>query len=159
VYIDGVTAQDYWGDGFTIGGAGGGNSHNVNIYNCVATRNRRQGLSVMEVVGGSVRNCVFSYTDGAWPNMGIDIEPYNAGEEVKNYIIDGNQFISNHASGVVLSGKPGLVNYITVTNNTFLNNGRGYFAAMAWPNPGVGSYYSNNIMTGNGKDYVVFRLE
>ena len=150
VYIDGVTAQDYWGDGFTIGGAGGGNSHNVNFYNCVATRNRRLGMAVMEVIGGSVRNCTFSYTDGAWPNMGIDLEPYNAGETVDTFIMDSNTFSHNHSSGIILSGKPGLNNRITLSNNHFDSNGSGYFAAISWANPGVGSTYFGNTFVNSG---------
>jgi polygalacturonase len=160
IYIEGVTAKEMWGDGFAVGGAGGGVNRNINFYGVVADDNRRQGMSLMELDGGLVRDSIFSHTDGAWPNSGIDLEPYNDGEVVKNTQILNNQFMSNHSYGVVLSGKPGLVNSITVNNNSFVNNGSGYWSQLLWGNPGTGSSYSGNTFTGSGSNGDVgFRLQ
>jgi hypothetical protein len=54
-----------WGDGFYVSDAS-------NVTFCGVTRNRRQGLSVIEADGLVVLNSVFQNTGGTRPGAGID---------------------------------------------------------------------------------------
>ncbi|HEX2595192.1 MAG TPA: right-handed parallel beta-helix repeat-containing protein [Luteimonas sp.] len=71
-----VTIRDLYvancaGDGICLGGG----ASDVVIANVVATKNRRQGLSITRSHGIRVYDSEFSYTSGTSPQCGIDIEP------------------------------------------------------------------------------------
>jgi parallel beta-helix repeat protein len=75
----------------------------VNILNCHCHHNRRQGLSI---VGGryiSVIGGIYSYSQGAQPQHGIDIEPSST-YECDDITIMGVQAIYNQRDGIRVLG-------------------------------------------------------
>jgi parallel beta-helix repeat protein len=99
VVVQGVTARDFWGDGFYVSGANAG----VTLCSVVADHNRRQGLSIIEGNGIVVRSSTFKNTIGTAPEFGIDIEP-NPGEAVNNLQIINCTLTGNNGGG--LGGGP-----------------------------------------------------
>jgi parallel beta-helix repeat protein len=81
IRIEHVTAANFWGDGFLIHGLelgpGAPNNENVSVTRSVASRNRRNGLSLLSCKGCRVVDSTFSDTGGnpQGPEAGIDLEP------------------------------------------------------------------------------------
>ena len=75
-------------------------SKDVVVANVVCTQNRRNGLSIGNVIGMKVYDSEFSYTHGTSPQCGIDVEPSQssrlAGNEyndlvwIENCVMRGN---------------------------------------------------------------------
>lgn len=100
--------ENCWGDGIYVGqvwskGAGGksrvlSESKDVEIYNSLVNRNRRNGLSLVAIDGVKVYNSTFSNSYGTFPKSGIDIEP---GPGITtNIIIQGCLTYGNSARGI-----------------------------------------------------------
>lgn len=83
VKVIGTTARGCWGDGFYIG-----NCENIKMASVLATRNRRQGLSVVGVRGLEIKFSTFSFTSGTKPAAGIDFEPDNADQPIVDVLVD-----------------------------------------------------------------------
>jgi parallel beta-helix repeat protein len=145
VVIQGVTARDFWGDGFYVSGANSG----VTLCAVVADHNRRQGLSIIEGDGIVVRSSTFKNTIGTAPEFGIDIEP-NPGESVTNLQIINCTMTGNNGGG--LGGGPpataagtAFFTKSTITGNTVTGNGvQGIVISCC-----SGDTISNNVVSGN----------
>lgn len=68
--------------------------------NCVD--HHRQGISVSDVDGLTVRNCQFNDTKGTAPQFGVDIEPHNP-SVLKNILFEGCEFHGNAFGGISVS--------------------------------------------------------
>ena len=108
VSVKDTVARDMWGDGFYVGGA-----RSVTLENVIGDRNRRQGLSVVEVQGLVVRGSSFTNTFGTRPAAGIDIEP-DQGNSVHDVKIYDCSFKDNDGAGIKIAGKRGTVARVTV---------------------------------------------
>ena len=75
VVIDGLQSSNNAGDGFVIDGDASQASQNILLNACLASNNRRQGLSIVSARDVYVVNCQFQYTQGTAPQRGIDLEP------------------------------------------------------------------------------------
>jgi len=129
VVIEGVTAKELWGDGFYIDRVSESvRSRNVRLHHVVADRNRRQGMSIVDVRGAVVRDSVFQNTGGTAPSAGMDLEP-DAGETVEGVQIIGCKFLKNDGDGLVLTAPfahnpPGHVRNCAVIGNLMRGNGQ-----------------------------------
>ncbi len=117
LYIEGVTAREMWGDGFYVAGAYP-QSSNVNFYSVVADDNRRQGSSIENVNGMVIVDSVFKNTRGHWPMAGIDMEPYQSNQVVKNVQIINSQFANNYSTGIKQYGSNETSNLTVKGNST-----------------------------------------
>jgi hypothetical protein len=117
VTISGITAAKMWGDGFYIKDA-----NDVRLCSVTADKNRRQGLSIIQVNGLEVRNSTFKNTHGTRPSAGIDIEPDNDEQHVANVRIHDSQFLDNAGPGIAVVAKKSLVSNIVITRNRFFGN-------------------------------------
>jgi hypothetical protein len=92
-----------WGDGLSVGPKPQYQkryiySQDVAVANIVCTGNRRNGLSITNVIGMKVYDSEFSDTHGTSPQCGIDVEPnkdidglgYNDQVRIENCVIKGN---------------------------------------------------------------------
>jgi parallel beta-helix repeat protein len=122
ITIDGVTTRDCWGDGMYEGGNSITYSQNLTVQNCTSTNNRRQGISIESVDGGTITNNHFTNTNGTSPESGIDLEPSYAANGVRNLTISGNTCTGNHGMGIVGSGSMAPVTADTITGNTIESN-------------------------------------
>lgn len=125
--IENVTAREFWGDGFYVGGS----SQNVKFCAVVADKNRRQGMSITDVDTIVVQDSVFKNTHGTPPQDGIDIEPWGQENEpirehVKNVTIRRSQFINNAGRGIgMVTTHPGQIENVVLEGNTFIDNSIG----------------------------------
>jgi parallel beta-helix repeat protein len=139
-----------WGDGISVGPKPQNRktfiySKDVVVANVVCTGNRRNGLSITNVIGMKVFDSEFSDTNGTTPQCGIDVEPnkdidgngYNDQVWIENCVMRGNAaygvnvwnrarnltitkctISDNKSCGIVTTGLVGG----TFTENTVCNN-------------------------------------
>ena len=140
VTIRDIRISKGWGDGITVGPKPRYKQHyvysqDVAIANVVCTENRRNGLSIGNVIGIQVWDSEFSYTNGTAPQCGIDIEPdqdidgngycdqvlisncamshnarygVNVWKRARNVSITGCSIDSNQTCGIVTTGMLGV---------------------------------------------------
>ena len=116
VTISGVTAKDMWGDGFYVEGG-----KNVTFDGVVADNNRRQGLSIIHAEGVTVRNSLFSNTNGTRPGAGIDIET-DRRRWVDGVTITHSAFFGNAGPGIKIHDKKGPIENVRISDCRFAGN-------------------------------------
>jgi len=121
VIVDGVTARDFWGDGFYIGASDSGHSSAIELTNNIAEANRRQGLSITDAVNVVITNNQFLDTHGTPPEAGIDLEPDGDDEIVRDIQIVDNAFVGN-THGLQLVQYAGITENVLISNNSVQNN-------------------------------------
>jgi len=110
IYIENLTCKDSGGDGFYIGGDTDYPSRNITIFNCIADNNRRQGMSIVNVIDCFVIGGIYKNTIGTAPQSGIDIEPNPLpGHYIQNVHLNGVKTYNNEGSGILITP------YTTVT--------------------------------------------
>ena len=126
IVVDNVACNDMWGDGFYIDRIDGDRCKDVVLKNVMADRNRRQGLSVIDVNGLQVLNSTFQRTGGTAPEDGIDFEPDRptdlSKDVIENVLVKGCNFIHNAGAGVEFALKKGIGKNIRITGNKFAGN-------------------------------------
>ena len=134
ITISGLILENTGGDGIYLGGVTGGDyCSDVIMTNVVIDVAGRNGVSVISVDGVTITGCTFKNTHGqgnvaaSGPWAGIDLEPNNSSQRLRNIVIDGCSFSNNAGSGWVvwapnLDGSSEIVNIITknctMTGNT-----------------------------------------
>ncbi len=104
IYISSIIAKDSGGDGFSVGGAANETCRNISLVDCVGDNNRRQGLSITNVIGCRVIGGEYKNTTGINPQFGIDIEPNElAGYEIQGVEIVGVRTEGNTGGGISLA--------------------------------------------------------
>lgn len=71
---------------------------NILIKDCVCDGNNRQGISVIAGVNVLIENTRLINTKGTAPEAGIDFEPNNADEPIRNFVMR-NCYTENNAGG------------------------------------------------------------
>lgn len=102
VVIDGLESSDNAGDGFYIGGAPEPPSENIVLSDCLASDNKRQGLSIVSARNVYVVNCQFQYTQGTAPQFGIDLEPNYPTQVLDQIRILQPLTLANHGGGIAI---------------------------------------------------------
>jgi len=102
VVIDGLESSNNAGDGFFIGGSPAPPSQNIVLSDCVASNNRRQGLSIVNARNVYVVNCQFQYTQGTAPEFGIDLEPDYPTDYLDQIRILQPLTLANHGGGIAI---------------------------------------------------------
>ena len=95
VLIEDITLKDCWGDGLYINIA-----KNVMTKNIICDNNRRQGLSIISVENYYSLNDKFINTNGTAPQGGVDIEPNNSTDILKNIVFDNPYTYNNAGRGI-----------------------------------------------------------
>ncbi len=114
-----ISIKNCWGDGIYITAG----SEDVLMSNVICDNNRRQGLSVINVNGLIIKDCVFKNTHGTHPQSGIDFEPNpNSKDSVTNVLIENCSFLNNAGRGLLLVGAYGTVTNIKAVNCIMDNN-------------------------------------
>ena len=116
VTISGVTSKDMWGDGFYVGGG-----KSVTFDGVIADNNRRQGLSIVHARRVTVRNSLFSNTNGTRPSAGIDIET-NRRRRVDGVTITHSGFFGNAGPGIKVHDKKGPIQNVKISDCQFSGN-------------------------------------
>lgn len=170
IYMDSVTSNEMWGDGFIIG-AGTSNaysSNNVTLCNVVADRNRRQGVSIIAGDAIAIKNSTFENTgtipgvqNGTAPMSGLDIEP-DLNDTVSNIQVTNSNFTGNSDTGVVATLNPAYngtgtaITNVTIDSNSFSGN-NAHWVNVSPPSSVVllnlsGAKITNNTITTDYQD-------
>jgi polygalacturonase len=121
INIEGVKIQDCWGDGIFIDGTVSYLPKNIIVNGCTIENNRRQAISVVCGNGIQVTNNILRNTIGTSPEGGIDLEPYASDQMVSNVTITGNTF-TNNGYGVSSNCSVASVSNISIYKNTVSSN-------------------------------------
>lgn len=103
IYISSPYITNCWGDGIYIGNKNDKPSSNINIVNGWLDNNRRNGISIIAGKDINISKTLISNTNGHNPQSGIDIEPNNKTDYVKNVSIKDVTTYNNHMHGIVIS--------------------------------------------------------
>jgi Right handed beta helix region len=88
--------RDCWGDGIYVIG-----SQYVTIADVISENNRRNAMSIISVDCLAAFNSAFNYSGGTDPQCGIDLEPDNPTEFIRNVEISHCQFVNNSGAGIL----------------------------------------------------------
>lgn len=114
-----VEVKDFWGDGIIItdlDDKGTSPCTDIHVRRVYSHNNRRQGLSAIHWIGGSITDSFFANTNGTSPQFGIDFEPDKVPiQQVSGILVRNNLLLHNAGGGI------GLVQN-TVRNNIFSKN-------------------------------------
>ena len=103
VLINNFRIENFWGDGIAIGYGVTKSSRNIVIKNGYLDNNRRNGLSVMNVVGLTVNNVLVSNTNGINPMFGVDFEPNNIHDNLNSISLNNIYSFNNANGGLMLT--------------------------------------------------------
>ena len=95
ITLKNITLKNAWGDGLYVV-----DSKNINTYNLVADNNRRNGFSIISCDGFSSNNDYIQNTNGTFPQSGVDIEPNESSEVLKNIVFNNLKTYNNSGAGV-----------------------------------------------------------
>lgn len=93
--------KNCWGDGIYVGQAKGIVNKNIKIKYGLINNNRRNGISIISVDGLEISNVIIANTNGTSPESGLDFEPNNNTEELKNIKVNNLYTFNNKTNGVV----------------------------------------------------------
>ena len=89
-----------WGDGIYIGTENMLPSKNILIQNAFLKGNRRDGISIISVIGLRLENLYAAYSNGTLPMCGINFEPNNPSNELKNIVVTNPRTEYNGGRGI-----------------------------------------------------------
>lgn len=92
--------RNCWGDGIFIGSEGKILSKDITINGGLVDNNRRNGISVTSVINLNLLNTVAANSNGTFPKAGIDIEPSNNWEFIKNVNLVNIVTFNNEEDGL-----------------------------------------------------------
>ncbi len=147
ITINRAKIYDCYGDGIYVGRLNNKISDNITITNTLVSNSLRNGLSITSGTNIKVYHSKFMNSSGKGPSSGIDIEPNNAQDELKNIIISDVFTANNENWGLLLNlvnlRKDNAVNKnISISINNFSDNKSKYGMSM-WLNRK--NSYSRNI--------------
>ncbi|MFV5383670.1 right-handed parallel beta-helix repeat-containing protein [Acinetobacter junii] len=100
-----MTIEKMWGDAIYLGNNGKNNNKNILIKNIIMDDNRRQGISIISVDTLVAKNITIKNTSGKSPMNGVDIEPNNPLNILKNINFSNTRTINNKGTGFQISLK------------------------------------------------------
>jgi hypothetical protein len=100
-----------WGDGIYISDNSNNSTPSSNItFDHVWINNaRRNGISGINWVGGKIINSIIESIHGTLPESGIDFEPNNSSESVRQIFVANDQIASNNGMGIEIAASNGPV--------------------------------------------------
>ena len=101
IVINNPNISDCYGDGIYLG-EDGTNNTNITISGAHINNVRRNGISVISVDGLKLISPHISNTNGTAPMSGIDLEPNNSHEEMKNVQISDAVTENNKGEGILM---------------------------------------------------------
>ena len=104
VTIERLTAYGSGGDGFYIGaGYKHAFSENIELRQCLADHNRRNGLSIVSGKNVTIDGGEFRETGGTLPESGIDVEPNGPSDRAEHIRILGVRTRNNRGGGLTIA--------------------------------------------------------
>ncbi|GAA4514820.1 hypothetical protein GCM10023173_11860 [Sphingobacterium thermophilum] len=104
ILIDKAIIEKCWGDAIYLGSILGGKSNeDIKITNSMLDYNRRNGISIISGINILIKNCIISNTVGHNPMAGIDIEPNNSNDVIRNIELLDIVTFNNRWYGIIVS--------------------------------------------------------
>ena len=103
ITLEKITIKEFWGDGIYLGETANFQNENITFRNVLNEDNRRQGISVITCDGLTIDDCVCKNINGINPQAGVDIEPNNTGNIIKNVNINNLRTYQCKGSGLCFS--------------------------------------------------------
>jgi hypothetical protein len=123
VRVENVRISDCWGDGIYFGaGRGKRPCSEITVRGCELRNNRRQAISVISCLGGTIENCTLAGTHGTRPGCGLDLEP-NEGDRIGQLRVRGNRISGNAGDGIHVEAEKGPIWDCSFEGNTCVENG------------------------------------
>lgn len=143
-----------WGDGIYIGDNNGIPSKNIQISNSYVSRNRRDGISVVSVDGLKMENIYAGYSNGTKPLAGINFEPNNSKDELKNISLNKINTEANLGAGIQISmsnlyGGSNKIIGINISNHTDKGSERSFYSSIYLKKQVDDERVSGNIQVNN----------
>lgn len=153
ITVSGVTAKDFWGDGFIVEGDAKNRTYptDVAIHNVTGDNNRRQGISITAGKNIIVKNSTFSNTNGTAPEAGIDLErdpPFDLPLEDVELLY--NKVTGNNGYGIAFV----YASYNSALNNVVTGNKAGgiYIGGSQDSGAADENTIRNNFISGNSEN-------
>ncbi|ERS01378.1 hypothetical protein Q674_13120 [Acinetobacter sp. COS3] len=105
IFINNMSINEMWGDAIYIGSKGKNSNYNITLKNIKINENRRQGISIISVDTLNAEDIIISNTKGKSPMNGVDIEPNNHSNILKNINFLNLISFNNFAAGFEVSLK------------------------------------------------------
>ena len=105
IIIEGITIKDCFGDGIACEGVTSDNgytSENIVIRNVILDHNRRNNISIINGIKILIDSCIIKNCDGTFPKYGIDIEPNNNYDQIKDIVITNCVFENNEQGSIAV---------------------------------------------------------
>jgi hypothetical protein len=116
VAVRNTIIDNFWMDGIIVTD----NANGVELDHVVCDRNRRQGVSVIDVDGFRLHHSQLSNSGGTEPGCGIDLEPDIPQQKLFNVTIEGNNvFFGNQGSDIAFNGNSPVKNLRVLEGNSF----------------------------------------
>ena len=104
IYIENSIITNCWGDGIYVGKSNTKlYSKDITLKNIKFENNRRQGISIVSVINLKAINIIANNTNGTKPSSGIDLEPNNQNEYMKNVVIIKLSTKNNEGYGLLFA--------------------------------------------------------
>ncbi|MCH7333997.1 right-handed parallel beta-helix repeat-containing protein [Acinetobacter modestus] len=102
IYIGDINISKMWGDGIYIGEDSKSVKRNKNIKlnNINLNENRRQGITIISGNKIFLENIIISNTKGVLPSAGVDIEPNDKNNILKEIYIKNITTLNNDGAGI-----------------------------------------------------------
>lgn len=112
------------GDGIYLGSASDLTpNRNILIDNVICRDHHRQGISIISADNLTIRNSRFCHTSGTAPACGLDIEPNDPREIIRNVLIENCSFDHNDNCGIMICFRNSQnASNVTVRNCRSFNN-------------------------------------
>lgn len=114
--LAGIVAANAGTDGLNIGEG----ARNISVLASRFDGNRRQGVSVKDVDGLAFREVTFSNTGGQKPEAGVDLEPNNAADTIRNVSFYQTHFVGNNGAGLMVDSRGAALDGLLIERSTFL---------------------------------------
>lgn len=103
ITLSNLELRESGGDGIYLGTTAGKACKHITIRKMRCIGHHRQGISVINAEDLLVEDCEFNLTKGTAPQAGIDFEPNDPTERLKNCVLRRCVFDQNAASGILFA--------------------------------------------------------
>ncbi|MBU2996747.1 right-handed parallel beta-helix repeat-containing protein [Cellulophaga baltica] len=102
ISVKGLTIDESGGDGVYIGDTNG-DTNGITLEDLTITNQSRDGISIIGGTNITIDNCSISGTKSNILGCGINFEPNNSSNKLKNIVIENSIFYDNYYYGIQIS--------------------------------------------------------
>jgi len=127
ITIEDIMITECWGDSVYLGATETGYNENIKLKNVICKESRRQGISVISVVGLDIDNCQCNDIFGTSPECGVDFEPNFTTQKLERITV--NNLYTSNTSGSGLKIYASGIPYIDIVITNHRHNGGEHYGS------------------------------